>query len=227
MLSQNNISFKARVFMNTAEIKKDCQSDKFFQNAQYSKNLDEVMSQVDSLSLMKENSVVRISPRLDNNKLNLICRVSDDLSMVETVVKERSARNIAKESSFAERFVRNIANAIKNVDKTKESVLEVNDFINNSKTLQDDGFMSNLPKNILHSFENNVNPTKRIISVLERIEKEYPNEVNSISIKNIKNNFEIGKQSRINTYFCIQNSKIDKKTPMHLIMKDPMDNLFV
>ena len=129
------------------------------------------MSQVDSLSLMKENSVVRISPRLDNNKLNLICRVSDDLSMVETVVNESSARNIAKERNFADRIVQSIANAIKNVDKTKESVLEVNKFINKSSTLKDAGFMDKLPENVLNSFKKNVNPTKRIISVLERVEK--------------------------------------------------------
>ena len=120
---------------------------------------------------MKENSVVRISPRLDNNKLNLICRVSDDLSMVETVVNESSARNIAKERNFADRIVQSIANAIKNVDKTKESVLEVNKFINKSSTLKDAGFMDKLPENVLNSFKKNVNPTKRIISVLERVEK--------------------------------------------------------
>lgn len=221
-----SLSFKARIYMDTPGIKKACQSDKFFGNDEYVKNLDEVMTRVDSLGEMKENSVVRISPRLDNNKLNLICRVSDDFSMVETVVNERSARNIAKEPSFADRFVQSIANAIKNVDRTKESVLEVNEFVNKSNTLKDAGFMDKLPENILNSFKNNVNPTKRIISVLERVEKEYPNDVNSISIKNIKNRAGIWKQSRINTYFCISNSQVDKKIPIHFIMKDPVDNIF-
>ena len=223
----DNVSFKAKIRMDIPKIKQASEFDKFFLDKNHSMNFDSVLSRVESLTSMKENSLVNVTPRLDKNRLNLICRVSDDLSMVETVIKERSARKITGEQTFAERFIGNISKAIINVDKTKKSVLEVGEYVKNSKTLKDDGFLKSLPRNVLKSFDDNVNPTKRIISVLERIEKEYPSEVNSISIKNLKNNFEIGKQSRINTYFCVQNSKIDKKTPIHLIMKDPTDNLFV
>ena len=223
----NNISFKANVNTNLAKIQAARMSDKFFVEKVNGQNLDAVIHKVASLASMKENSRVRINPRLDNNMLNLICTVGDDKSIIETTVNERSARRLAKDSNFSERFVQNIAKAIRNVDRTKNCVLEINDFIKESKTIKDERFISELPFYILRAFNNDTNPTKRLLSILKRIEMEYPNEVNSISIKNIGNRGGAYKQSRVNTYFCIRNDQIDKRIPINYIMKDPIENLFM
>lgn len=223
----NKISFKANININPAKIQTASRSDKFFIEKVNGQNLDAVIQKVASLATMKENSIVRITPRLDNNILNLICKVCDENSIVETTIKERSARRLAQDSNFSERFVQNIAKAIENVDKTKNCILEINDFIKKSKTIKDEKFMCELPYYILNSFNNGINPTKRLLSILKQIEMEYPNEINNISIKNFTNKYERYKQSRIYTYFCISNEQIDKKIPINYIMKDPVENLFI
>lgn len=222
----NEISFKANVSTNLTKIQTERVFDKFFAPQVNRQNLDKVIQKVASLADMKENSSVQITPRLDNNMLNLICDVKDEFSIVETTIKERSARKLVQDSNFAERFVQNIAKAIRNVDKTKKCCVEVNDFIKNSKTLNDEFFICNLPRNVLNSFDNNIDPTKRLISILKRIDSEYSNERNYISIKNIANKGGRDKQRRVYTYFCIRNGQIDKKVPINYIMKDPIENLF-
>ena len=97
----NNISFKANVNTNLAKIQAARMSDKFFVEKVNGQNLDAVIHKVASLASMKENSRVRINPRLDNNMLNLICTVGDDKSIVETTINERSARRLAKDSNFS------------------------------------------------------------------------------------------------------------------------------
>ena len=223
----NKISYKANINTNLKNIQTARMSDKFFIEKYNGQNLDTVIQKVASLASMKENSKVFIRPRLDNNILNLICTVHDENSIVETTIKERSARRLAQNSNFSERFVENIAKAIENVDKTKNCVLEINDFIKKSKTIKDEKFMCELPYYILKSFNNGINPTKRLLSILKQIEIEYPNEINNISIKNFANKYERYKQSRIYTYFCISNGQIDKKIPINYIMKDPVENLFI
>ena len=223
----NKISFKANINTNLKNIQAARMSDKFFIEKVNGQNLDTVIQKVASLASMKENSKVFIRPRIDNNILNLICTVRDENSIVSTTINERSARRLAQDSNFSERFVQNIAKAIENVDKTKNCVLEVNDFIKKSKTIKDEKFMSELPYYILKSFNNGINPTKRLLSILKQIEIEYPNEINTISIKNFTNKHEHYKQSRIYTYFCISNGQIDKRIPINYIMKDPVENLFM
>ena len=221
------ISFKANINTNLKHIQTARLSDKFFLEKVNGQNLDAVIHKVASLASMKENSCVYITPRLDNNILNLICKVRDEKSIIETTIKERSARRFANDSNFSERFIQNIAKAIENVDKTKNCVLEIKDFIKKSKTIKDEKFMCELPYYILKSFNNGINPTKRLLSILKQIEIEYPNEINNISIKNFHNKYERYKQSRICTYFCISNGQIDKKIPINYIMKDPIENLFL
>ena len=223
----NKISFKANINTNLKSIQTARMSDKFFIEKGNGQKLDTVIQRVASLATMKENSRVRITPRLDNNILNLICKVCDENSTVETTINERSARRLAQDSNFSERFVQNIAKAIENVDKTKNCVLEINDFIKKSKTIKDEKFICELPYYILKSFNNGINPTKRLLSILKQIEIEYPNEINNISIKNFANKYERYKQSRVCTYFCISNSQIDKKIPINYILKDPVENLFI
>ena len=223
----NKISFKANINTNLKNIQTARMSDKFFIEKVNGQNLDTVIQKVASLASMKENSKVFIRPRLDNNILNLICTVRDENSIVSTTINERSARRLAQDSNFSERFVQNIAKAIENVDKTKNCVLEINDFIKKSKTIKDEKFMCELPYYILKSFNNGINPTKRLLSILKQIEIEYPNEINKISIKNFTNKYERYKQSRIYTYFCISNGQIDKKIPINYILKDPVENLFI
>ena len=223
----NKISFKANINTNLKNIQTARMSDKFFIEKVNGQKLDAVIQKVALLGSMKEKSNVSIRPRLDNNLLNLICTVSDENSIVETIINERSARRLAQDSNFSERFVQNIAKAIENVDKTKNCVLEINDFIKKSKTIKDEKFMCELPYYILKSFNNGINPTKRLLSILKQIEIEYPNEINKISIKNFTNKYERYKQSRVSTYFCISNGQIDKKIPINYIMKDPVENLFI
>lgn len=223
----NKISFKANINTNLKNIQTARMSDKFFIEKYNGQNLDTVIQKVASLTSMKENSKVFIRPRLDNNILNLICTVQDENSIVSTTINERSARRLVQDSNFSERFVQNIAKAIENVDKTKNCVLEINDFIKKSKTIKDEKFMCELPYYILKSFNNGINPTKRLLSILKQIEIEYPNEINNISIKNFTNKYERYKQSRVYTYFCISNGQIDKKIPINYIMKDPIENIFI
>ena len=112
----NEISFKANVSTNLAKIQTELVFDKFFAQQVNRQNLDKVIQKVASLADMKENSSVQITPRLDNNMLNLICDVKDEFSIVETTIKERSARKLVQDSNFAGRFVQNIAKAIRNVE---------------------------------------------------------------------------------------------------------------
>ena len=222
----NQISFKANINTNLTKIQTVRLSDKFFREEVNGQKLDTVIQRVASLASMKENSNVHINPRLNNNILNLICTVSDENSIVQHTIKERSARKLVQDPNFSERFVQKIAKAIRNVDKTRNSVLQIIDFIQKSQTLKSEQFICKLPSNILNSFNNDIDPTMRILSILKQIETDFSNEINHISIENIRSKGEFYKASKVNTYFCIRNGQINKKVPINYIMKDPIENLF-
>ena len=77
-------------------------SDKFFIEKVNGQKLDTVIQRVASLATMKENSIVSITPRLDNNILNLICN-----SVLWTNEKQKINKGIY--------YVINIANRLYNI----------------------------------------------------------------------------------------------------------------
>ncbi len=221
----NNISFKANIQTNKIKIKESLLFDKYF-NKQTNKNLKEVIKQVDGLSTMKQKSTVIINPRLDNNQLNLITTVQDKSGEINTVITERSARKIATDENFATRFVSNIKQAIINTEITRKELKQIKKHINKSKTLENKDFIENLPDHFIDSLKKGNNPTNRIISVLNDIEKNYPNDKNILSIKNERTKPNPGKSSKVLSYFIVSNSKGEHKIAMHSLLKDPVQNLF-
>ena len=221
----NNISFKANIQTNKIKIKESLLFDKYF-NKQTNKNLKEVIKQVDGLSTMKQKSTVIINPRLDNNQLNLITTVQDKSGEINTVITERSARKIATDKNFATRFVSNIKQAIINTEITRKELKQIKKHINKSKTLENKDFIENLPDHFIDSLKKGNNPTNRIISVLNDIEKNYPNDKNILSIKNERTKPNPGKSSKVLSYFIVSNSKGEHKIAMHSLLKDPVQNLF-
>lgn len=221
----NNISFKANIQTNKIKIKESLLFDKYF-NKQTNKNLKEVIKQVDELSTMKQKSTVIINPRLDNNQLNLITTVQDKSGGINTVITERSARKIATDKNFATRFVSNIKQAIINTEITRKELKQIKKHINKSKTLENKDFIENLPDHFIDSLKKGNNPTNRIISVLNDIEKNYPNDKNILSIKNERTKPNPGKSSKVLSYFIVSNSKGEHKIAMHSLLKDPVQNLF-
>lgn len=219
----DRISFKANIIINKPLLKQAYQSDKFFAKEANIKSLEKVLARVSELKNLPENSTVTITPRLDNNILNLICKVTDESSTVTTTIKERGARNIVSDKNFAERFIQSISNSIRNVDKTRKGIGFVRECINSCDTIKDVGFLNVLPDYILKNFENGINPISRINSILKRIQNEYPNMENQILIKNIKN----AQMKRIKTCFLLRNKEVDRQIPINTLMKDPIDNLFI
>ena len=221
----DNVSFKANIKTNRFKIKESLLFDKYF-DKHTKADLKRVIKQVDSLSAMEEKSSVVINPRLDNNQLNLITTVKDKSSSVSTVIQERSARKIATDENFAARFVSNIKQALVNTEITRKELKQIKKHINQSKTLENKDFIENLPNHYMTSLKKGNNPTKRILSVLKEIEKNYPNEKNILSIKNERTKPNQGKSSKVLSYFVVTNSKGEHKISMHSLLKDPAQNLF-
>ncbi len=225
-LNMDKITFKANISMNIAQIKSASNSDKYFALRGNQKKLEDILARVQSLSKLREDSGVNIIPRVHSSQLNLLCTVSDVSNTVCTPISERYARKITGDEAFGNRFINSIITAIKNVEKTRQSFLEIKECLSGLNNIADDGFLANLPRHILNSFNKNTNPTERIISILKRISREYPEEISHIKIKNIKAENEVPKQSRIYSYFCVKNRFGEKRVPIHIIMKDAIDNLF-
>lgn len=222
----NSVSFKARINIDRMKLKEGFIFDRQFSNRAYKQDLKKTIKQVEELAKMKEKSVVDITPRLDNNQLNLITRVHSKDNTISTIINERSARKMTSDENFAQRFVRNVANTIKNVDIASKGLKEIRKTIKGSKTLEDSGFAAALPYYMINSLNSGNNPTKRIISVLKKIEKEYPKEKNIISIKNEHHYNDKTRRSYTSSYFVLANSKGEKKIPMSSLLKDPSQNLF-
>lgn len=217
----DNVSFKANINLDYFKVKEGMIFDRYFDKTDR-KTLKRTLKEVQKLSSSKVKSNVDINPRLDNNQLNLITTVSDKTGNIKTVIPERSARKMVDDENFANRFISNIKQAIVNVDITRKNLKQINHTINKSNTLEDTGFTGRLPYYMLESLKQGTNSTKRIISILKKIDKKYPDEQNKISIKSIKNN----KNHSKTTYFVLENSQGEKKIPIQNLLRDPMQKLF-
>lgn len=218
----DNVSFKARINTNKYNIREGMIFDRFFADKTNKNALKQTLRQVKNLSNLKEESTVTINPRLDSNQLNLITTVTDKTGKISTDIPERSARRMVENENFARRFVNNIKQAIVNVEKVRKNIKLIDKTIKKSKTLQNDNFMERLPLYMIDNLNKNNNPTKRIVSVLKKIDKQYPNEINKISIQTRRN----PKNHSKTTYFVLENSRGEKKIIIQNLLKDPMDNLF-
>ena len=218
----DNVSFKARINTNKYNIREGMIFDRFFADKTNKNALKQTLRQVKNLSNLKEESTVTINPRLDSNQLNLITTVTDKTGKISTDIPERSARRMVENENFARRFVDNIKQAIVNVEKVRKNIKLIDKTIKKSKTLQNDNFMERLPLYMIDNLNKNNNPTKRIVSVLKKIDKQYPNEINKISIQTRRN----PKNHSKTTYFVLENSLGEKKIMIQNLLKDPMDNLF-
>lgn len=218
----DNVSFKAHINTNKYNIREGMIFDRFFADKTNKNALKQTLRQVKNLSNLKEESTVTINPRLDSNQLNLITTVTDKTGKISTDIPERSARRMVENENFARRFVDNIKQAIVNVEKVRKNIKLIDKTIKKSKTLQNDNFMERLPLYMIDNLNKNNNPTKRIVSVLKKIDKQYPNEINKISIQTRRN----PKNHSKTTYFVLENSRGEKKIMIQNLLKDPMDNLF-
>lgn len=218
----DNVSFKARINTNKYNIREGMIFDRFFADKTNKNVLKQTLRQVKNLSNLKEESTVTINPRLDSNQLNLITTVTDKTGKISTDIPERSARRMVENENFAHRFVDNIKQAIVNVEKVRKNIKLIDKTIKKSKTLQNDNFMERLPLYMIDNLNKNNNPTKRIVSVLKKIDKQYPNEINKISIQTRRN----PKNHSKTTYFVLENSRGEKKIMIQNLLKDPMQNLF-
>ena len=218
----DNVSFKARINTNKYNIREGMIFDRFFADKTNKNVLKQTLRQVKNLSNLKEESTVTINPRLDSNQLNLITTVTDKTGKISTDIPERSARRMVENENFAHRFVDNIKQAIVNVEKVRKNIKLIDKTIKKSKTLQNDNFIERLPLYMIDNLNKNNNPTKRIVSVLKKIDKQYPNERNKISIQTRRN----PKNHSKTTYFVLENSRGEKKIMIQNLLKDPMDNLF-
>lgn len=221
----DRISFKANININYLKLSEGFARDRrFIQNNSNRANIYGVLDQIKSFAQMKENSLVNIQPRIDNNILNLICTVEDGTKEVCSVISERSARKIAEEAEFAQRFVSNIKSAIQNVEVVKKDLLRIRQFISDSKTLKETNLTQDLSRYMLEHLQKKYNPTDRIISILKGIEENFPNEQNIVSL--IRNPL-INNARKHCTYFSLKNGQGEKTIPVALFLKDSAMNLFV
>ncbi len=216
----NNISFKAHININYTKLSKSFADDKFFNTHESRIKLQQVLEKVEGLSKLKQDSFAEIEPRVDNNILNLICKVWDSTKSVWHLIEERGARKIANDEEFGTRFVNNIKKNIKNVDKAAKNTIKIEEFIRKSETLENKDFIERLYREMLTELNKGNDPTKRILTILKKIQKEYPNEKNVISIKNIHSQ----KCSRNYPHFILNNSQGEKKILLKSLLKRPEDN---
>ena len=221
-----NISFKANIKIDYQKLNEGLVFDSYF-FGENKKNIKRIIKQVEALSEMKQKSSVSITPRLDHNQLNLITRVEDKKGIVQHVVTERSARKMVDDNGFAVRFISNIKQAIINVDITRKELKKIKKAMKDLHSIQDDGFMPNLPTYFLDSLNKCNNPTKRIISLLKKIDKTNPNEIKSVSIKTIKKRSEYPHTSKVMSYFCVKTGESERFLQIQHLMKDPSQNLLV
>ncbi len=209
------VSFKAYINIDRSKLQSALNQDKYFFNTANRERINGIINQVESLAAMKEKSTVNIMPRLDNNQLNLICTVKDKTGKITDVISQRSARKMSSDKDFAKSFIYGISTAIKNVNKARKIIKQIKKAIKQSKTLEDAGFTSNIHRYLLTALKKDYNPQKRIISILKQIEKENPGETNVVSIEFVKSKMDDKtKQTHINPYFCINNSKGKKMIPL-------------
>ncbi len=223
----DKISFGASIKIDYQKLQKGLLCDKYFLADDAKSNIVGVIKQIERFSEMEEPSIVNITPRLDHNQLNLICYVTDSTGNIKETIWERSGRKIADNSDFAERFVSNIKMGIKNVQIVQRDLEEIKNIIKHSKTLIDSNFSNQLPRFMLDYLKKGYNPKKRIISILEQIENNYPETQNVISIQKLRLPVEIGKQSHMHYFFCLENKEGLKKISMPSFLKDPSLNLFI
>ncbi len=221
----NNTSFGANVNINYNRLQGDLLFDKFF-NLRDKQDLVEILGKVEKFSKMKEKSSVNIVSRLDNNQLNLVTTVEDKSGSIKTIINERSARKMVYDNDFTCRFLSNIKQAIVNVEVVRKELKKINSVFKGSESLVDNGFTKELPYYMLDNLKKGNNPTKRIIKILKRIEKENPKQENIISIKKVKKESKVGKSSKVQSYFAIKNKKGEKMVPLQYLMKDSIDSLF-
>ncbi len=215
-----DVSFKANINTNYFKVREGTFLDSYFTKDDR-KLLKQTIKKVEDLRTLKEKSTVTINPRLDSNQLNLIATVTDKTGEISTVIPERSARRMVDNENFANRFVTNIKQAIINVDKTRKNIKLIDKTIRNSKTLENNNFIEKLPFYMLENLKKNNNPTKRILSVLNNIDKKYPDEINKISIQTRRN-----KNNSKTTYFVLENSLGEKKVLVQSLFKDPLEKIF-
>lgn len=220
----DRITFKANININYLKLNEGFAKDKrFIQNSVNRANIYRVLNQIKSFTQMKEDSLVDIQPRIDNNILNLICTVEDKTREVRSVILERSARKIAEEPEFAQRFVSNIKSAIQNVEVVKKDLSRIRQFISNSKTIDETNLTRNLSGYMLEHLQKNNNPTDRIISILKGIEEQFSNEQNIVSL--IRNPL-VNNSGKHCTYFSLKNAHGEKTIPIALFLKDSVINIF-
>ncbi len=221
----DQISFNARINIDYGKVRDGLLFDNYF-DKQDKKQIKFVLKRVRNLADLKEPSVVSINPRLDNNQLNFITSVEDKTGKIKTVISERSARKMAVDDNFANRFVSNIRQAIVNTEITRKELKKIKALFKNSKTLQNDGFLSELPYFMLLHLNKGHNPADRIIYVLNEIQKNYPKEKSVVSIKKIRKASKTGQTSKVMSYFTVKNSDGEKVLPIQYLLKDPIQNLF-
>ncbi len=223
----SSISFKASIKIDHQKLQEYLRSDRHFASEENRIKITKVIREIENFSKMKEPSIVKLTPRLDSNQLNIISTVEDASGNIKTTISERSGRRLCDNDDFARRFVSNIQTGIKNVQIAKQEIEKIKDYISQSKSIEDKDFIAKLPSFMLESLKKGNNPTQRILSILKQIEKEFPEQKSNISIKNIKTPARLNKQSRINSFFYVENTTEQKRLPMSLLLKDPAANLFI
>ena len=236
----NNINFKATINIDRKDINQKLSKDKKMGRENISA-INKMLDTVDSFSKMSEDSIVTIQP-LQNDKTNvyrLLCRVSDKDNLITRTINERDARKLSSDEDFANKYVKNIHQAISDVEIEGEAIKQIKETIVNSKTIKGiapydekklrpmskeetaDYFINRIKYSFDDKFLQNINPTERVISILKKVDESKPEANKYISV---------GRENKGPTRFKVIFENPDKTTksvsiPLNTLLYDTSDNL--
>lgn len=183
----NKESFKASVRYDKKLVVETLLKDTRIKNRDFSP-LSNLLERIDSLSKMKEDSIVEILPFDRNGQATLVCNIYDKNKKIQSVVEPRSAIKLLEDADYREKYfkqarlkIKSVFNSEKQIEKLAESILELKNikgFMENKtpKILNKENLKNYLVKppfssHLMKSNEEGFNPLKQILSFFKSLNK--------------------------------------------------------
>lgn len=240
-----NPSFNATINIDRAAIVSALAKDKKLTPKDHGVILN-LMDRIEQLSSMKEDSIVKIIPRVDKGQVNLIARIFDKSEKIYTLVNERSSRLLAKDENFRDRYLNNTERLVKTVDVIRNEIDKIARTILTSKNIKGvisgQGKFNTEPEKILEMLERyeiksnferaldkGYNPSKKINSLLKRLDKRYKGKDVYIGIGNPKffSGQDYTTKKKTADFFLIIKDKThqeQKRIPLRELFNAPIEN---
>lgn len=230
--SNDNTSFKASVKYDRALVLRTLAKDARIKNQDCSPILD-LLSRIDSLSKMKEDSIVEILPFDRKGQATLVCNIYDKNKKIQSVVEPRSALKLLNEPEYREKYFQQALKKVKSVFKAQNQIEKLAENVSKYKNIKGiieggvkkestaqnlknyltkTSFSSHLTKAI----EDGFNPLKQILNFFKSIDK---------NSKGQELFFEIGSSRTKNHYtqsfIRVLSNKNEAIIPLNKLFEEP------